>query len=104
MSVRTCGYLKEDGIPCGSLALRGKKLCYYHLRDHKRQQYAAAVIRRADVLGPHLPRMRSLEDIQMALYEVCNAILDDRVPTQRAGAILFSLQQAAAPFHKPVRN
>ena len=52
MSFRACDHLKLDGVPCGSPALRGKKLCYYHHRDHKRSQYAAGVVRRADVLGP----------------------------------------------------
>ena len=52
MSYRSCDHLKEDGVPCGSPALRGEKLCFFHHRDHKRHQYADAVIRRADVLGP----------------------------------------------------
>jgi hypothetical protein len=60
MSLRTCDHLKEDGVPCDSPALRGKKLCFYNHRDHKRRQFAAGVIRRADVLGPHLLRMKSL--------------------------------------------
>jgi hypothetical protein len=104
MSLRTCDHLKEDGIPCGSPALRGQKLCYFHQRDHKRSQYAAAAIRRADVLGPKLPPMRSLADIQVALYEVMNAIADDRIPTRRAGIILFGLQQAAIPLREPRRT
>ncbi|MGA9565212.1 MAG: hypothetical protein WBS19_06800 [Candidatus Korobacteraceae bacterium] len=101
MYIPLCGHLKQDGMPCGSPALRGKKLCYFHHRDHKRSQYAAAVIRRADVLGPRLPPMKSLADILAALHEVGNAIVDDRVSTRRAGVILFGLQQAAVPLHKP---
>ncbi len=101
MSFRTCDHLKQDGVPCGSPALRGKKLCYFHQRDHKRRQYAASVVRRADILGPRLPRMKSPADIQVALYEVLRALADRRVPLRRAGAILFGLQQAAATFHKP---
>ena len=50
MSFRTCNHLKEDVVPCGSPALRGKKLCYYHQRDHKRRHYAAGVLRRADTV------------------------------------------------------
>ena len=51
MSFRTCDHLMQDGDLCGSPALRGKKLCYFHQRDHKREQHAAGVIGRADVLG-----------------------------------------------------
>jgi hypothetical protein len=101
MSLRTCDHPKPDGIPCGSPALRGKKLCYFHQRDHKRSQYAAGAVRRADVLGPRLPLMKSLADIQVALAEVFNAITTHRVPHQRAGRILFDLEQAAVAFRDP---
>ena|SRR5271165_788057 len=101
MSFRTCNHLKQDGVPCGSPALRGEKLCYYHQRDHRRSQYAAGAIRRADVLGPRLPRMKSLADIQLALYEVLTALVARLVPLQRAGRILFDLEQASMTLQKP---
>jgi hypothetical protein len=101
MSLRTCDHLKEDGVLCGSPALSGQKLCYFHQRDHKRSQYATGVIRRADVLGPRLPPMKSIPQIQSALYEIITALTAHRVPFQRAGARLFDLQQAAAALRKP---
>jgi len=101
MSYRTCNYPKPDGVPSGSPALRDEKLCYFHHRDHERSQYSANAIRRADVLGPRLPRMNSLADIQAALYKVMNAIVDHRVSYRRAGRILFDLEQAAAPMRQP---
>jgi hypothetical protein len=30
--VRHCRHVKEDGIACGSPALRGQGYCYFHLR------------------------------------------------------------------------
>ena len=81
--------------------LWGQKLCYFHQRDHKRRQYAASVMRRADVLGPRLPRMKSLTDVQVALAEVFSALADKRVPLQRASRILFDLEQAAVTLRKP---
>jgi len=98
MIVRTCNHLKEDGAPCGSPALRRKKLCYFHQRDEKNRQYAAGVIRRTDVLGPRLPHMNSLAEIQQALTTVMQAILDKSVSTRRAGRILFDLERAAIPL------
>lgn len=103
MSFRTCNHLKEDGVPCGSPALRRKKFCYYHLRDHRRSQYSAGLLRRADILGPRLPRMNSLEDIQLALGEVLNAIASHSVSLNRAGRILFDLQQATTSLCQPDR-
>ena len=101
MPCPTCSHRKDDGVLCGSPALLGKKLCYYHQRDHKRQQHSASIIRRADVLGPRLPRMKSLYDVKAALYEVMTDIVDHRISNQRAGRILFDLQQTAASLHKP---
>jgi len=98
MPYRICNSPKPDGSPCGSPALRGKRLCYFHHRDEQRRRYRGSAIRRADVLGPRLPRMKSLYDVQVALSEVGNAILDHRVSHQRAGRILFDLQQAAIPL------
>ena len=101
MSFRTCDHLKEDGTPCDSPALRGKRLCYYHRRDQQRREFSASLARRADVLGPRLPPMKSLADVQAALSEVLNALAADRVSNQRAGRILFDLEQAAIPFRQP---
>ncbi len=101
MSVRICNFPKPDGSPYGSPALRGKKFCYFHQRDRKRHQYAAGVIRRADVLGPRLPPMKSLDDIQLALDQVFIALVAQRVPQQRAGRVLFNLQQASLALRKP---
>ena len=106
MSIRICNFPKPDGVPCGSPVLKHKKLCYFHHRDQKRLQYAASAIRRADVLGPRLPRMKTLADIQAALHDVMYAILDNSIPLRRSGRILFDLQQAAIPLRrrKPSRK
>ena len=101
MSCPTCSHRKADALPCGSPALPGKKLCYFHHRDHKRRAYAASVIRRADVLGPRLPRMKSLADVQLALYEVLNALAAHRVSYPRAARILFDLERSAVPLRQP---
>jgi hypothetical protein len=100
MCFRICKHLKEDGMPCGSPALRGGRLCYYHNRDQQRLEFSGSAIRRADVLGPRLPHMKSLADVQSALYEVITALATDRVSTRRAGRILFDLEQAALPFRR----
>jgi len=41
MSVPTCTYLKSDGAVCNSPALRGKRLCYFHLDPERRRLKAA---------------------------------------------------------------
>ena len=45
--------------------------------------------------------MKSLADIQAALTQVVAAPATDRITNQRAGRILFDLEQAASPFRQP---
>jgi hypothetical protein len=100
MSIPLCNYPKPDGIPCGSPALRGRHLCYYHQRDYKRHQHSDKVLRQLDVLGPRLPRMRNLAAVQDALYQIMNAVLDHRIDPDRAGCHLFALQQTSGSLRK----
>jgi hypothetical protein len=95
MSCPTCSHRKSDGILCGSPALRGKKLCYFHQRDQVCVQQLARVRRRAETLRLHLPPLETPQDLQVALFEVLDALAADRIEPRRASALLFALQQAA---------
>src|SRR5271169_3280419 len=100
MPYRICNFPKSDGNLCGSPALTGKKLCYYHQRDHQRRQYTASVVRRADVLGPMLPPMKSFYDIRAALNEVIQALAAGSISDRRAGRVLFDIQQASVALRQ----
>jgi len=95
-----CNFPKPDGTPCGSPALTGKKLCHYHHRDHQREERIGSAIRRADVLGPRLPPMRSLDDVLAGLNEVVQALAEGRISDRRAGRVLYDLQQASAAIRR----
>lgn len=101
MSVRICHYPKPDGSPCGSPTLREKKFCYYHLRDHKRHEHAAKVLRQLDVLGPRLPQLRTLDDVQDALNQILSALADGTIDADRAGTHLFAVQQRSTCLRNP---
>ncbi len=102
MSYPTCNHLKEDGVLCGSPALRGKKLCFYHHRDHQRLKYAERILRGNDPLRPSAPLPRTLPDMQITLSEVFAALVDNRIHTRRAGKLLYALQQRSAALRSPV--
>jgi hypothetical protein len=95
MPYPTCSHQKEDGVLCGSPALRGKKLCFYHHRDHQRQQYVERILRANDPVRPNAPPPRTPLDWQFKLYEVMTALANDRINTRRAGKLLVALQQAS---------
>ena len=103
MSYPTCNHLKEDGALCGSPALRGKKLCFYHHDDHQRLQYAERILRCNDPLRPSAPLPKTLPEMQFRLYEVMTALVDNRIHTRRAGKLLYALQQRSASLRTPAR-
>jgi hypothetical protein len=102
MPYATCNHLKEDGALCGSPALRCKKLCFYHHRDHQRRQYVERIFRLNDPLRPSAPLPKTLPEIQFRLYEVMTALADDSIHTRRAGKLLFALQLASTSIRNPV--
>ena len=98
MSIRLCGHLKSNGLPCGSPALRGQRLCYFHHRDEQYLLKVARDRRRAEVCDWNLPSLRSVVDIQKALHRVAKELLAGRLDPERAGLMLNATQQAALPF------
>jgi len=101
MSCPTCSHRESDGVLCGSPALRGKKLCYFHQRDHQRCQQLSRVRRRAETLLLHFPPLETAQDVQLALFEVIDALASQRIEPQRASALLFALQQASLHLRQP---
>ena len=105
MSVRLCSHLKSDEVVCGSPALRGKTLCYFHQRDAERAQrivqQRARVRRRAQIAQLRLPPLETVQDIQFALFDVLDALAANRIEPQRASALLFGLQQASQHLRNP---
>ena len=99
-----CNRRKDDGVLCGSPALRGKKLCFYHQRDHDRQKYLDLCSLRSDPLRPGAPPPKNLPALQVKLSEVMYALADDRISFRRAGKLLFALQQQSAFLRQPTEG
>jgi|SRR5271167_4468867 len=96
MSYPTCNHRKLDGLLCGSPALRGKKLCFYHHRGHQRQQYVERILRCNDPLRPGAPLPKTFPDMQAMLAEVFTALTHNSISTRRAGKLLYALQERSA--------
>jgi len=104
MSLRLCGHLKEDGIPCGSPALRGQRFCYYHRRRLEECIAFALDRRRAEVCDWQLPPLHTLRDIQKALQRIADELWCGRLDPERAGPMLYATQQAALPFRSRLKR
>jgi hypothetical protein len=59
--VKHCRHVKEDGIACGSPALRGENYCHFHLRYMQdKGEIAGPISRRPGVLKRNKPNRRSI--------------------------------------------
>ena len=125
-AVRQCEHIKSNGEFCGSPALRGRNYCYFHLTHIGRQlraerQFQQPSSSQISLQGQDATRSASsgqalgqqpnlgdagaalsllpLEDagsIQIALMQVIDAILSNRLDSKRAGLVLHALQTASS--------
>jgi len=85
-----CAHIKVNGIRCGSPALRGRELCFFHYRFLERQRQ----------LDEHLPPLEDANAIQFAIMQVLRAVLDDRIDLKKANVLLYGLQVATSNLEK----
>jgi hypothetical protein len=86
-----CEHIKTNGLRCGSPALRDRRYCYFHFCAHDLRRR-----RREKPNAPFmLPLLEDANAIQMAIQQVAEAVLEERIDNKRAGLVLFALQTAA---------
>ena len=92
----TCRHVKEDGVYCGSPALRERKYCYYHLLQRGRR------LRRARALRDNVPyrlEIQSLDNpyaIRDALTDIAQALAAGQLEPRTAGKLLYAIQQVSS--------
>jgi hypothetical protein len=87
-TLQLCTRLFPDGHTCGSPALRGERLCYYH---HPSRH---PVARHRPTRGFTLTAPTNHRELQLALSEVIRRLAANKIDTRRAGVLLYSLQLA----------
>ncbi|HJX82907.1 MAG TPA: hypothetical protein VJ723_01040 [Candidatus Angelobacter sp.] len=80
-----CGYIKVNGMPCGSPRMKDEELCYAHKR--------MASLRPATM---DLPPLEDANSIQLGLMEVARGLMDGTMDSKKAGLMLYCLQIASA--------
>jgi hypothetical protein len=92
--MKHCEHIKADGNICQSPKLKNEKFCYFHVaaRDRVRRQRLAAERK----LPLQVPILEDRNTIQLALGDVVNALLADRIDHRKAALVLYALQTAAA--------
>ncbi len=96
MPVKRCHYLKADGTSCQSPPLRGEKYCHSHLR-FKGRTVRTWRGRRSDAPDRLLvPPPKNLREHMVRLSRVIHAIAENRIDLDRAGRVLYELEQIGA--------
>jgi hypothetical protein len=103
---RQCEHVKSNGEFCGSPALRGRNYCYFHLtligrrlraeRHYERAQATSQATSDNAVVRLDLPPLEDPNSIQVALMQVVDALLANRIDSKRAGLVLYALQTASS--------
>jgi len=89
-----CQHVKMNGTQCGSPALAGGKLCFFHRRV--RQQRLRIATEVEDPQPFVLPLLEDANSIQMALMQIMQMMIAGRMDRKMAGTLLYSLQIASS--------
>src|SRR5512140_3129316 len=89
-----CHHVRSNGLRCGSPALRDEIYCYFH-RIWRPQPDCQP--HRPDPNGSvwNLPLLEDPNGIQMALQQVLDSVLANKMELKRASILLYGLQTAA---------
>jgi hypothetical protein len=92
--MKHCAHIKADGNICQAPNLKNEDYCYFHIasRDRIRRQREAAERN----LPLQIPVLEDKQTIQLALGDVANALLSDRIDPRKAALVLYALQTASA--------
>ena len=96
MQYETCSHIKEDGVSCGSPALKDRKYCRYHLRDRGRRLRRARALRDNMPYRLDLPALEDLAAVQVALSEIVQALGAGQLDPRAAGKMLYAIQQTTS--------
>jgi hypothetical protein len=86
-----CQHIKTNGLQCGSPALREHRFCYFHQRTRDLHHLR----KRRPEMRLYVPLLEDANAVQIAIQQVAEAIVEERIDPKRAGLLLFAFQTAA---------
>jgi hypothetical protein len=94
MSINRCQHIKVNGTQCGSPALRGERICYFHhqFQEQRIRLGAERARGRPDFV---LPVLEDAESIQVSLMQVIQMLATGQLDAKTASLILYALQTAS---------
>ena len=73
-------FFKPNGARCGSPALRGQRLCYFHARPKPRPR-------------PVVPEVPDPSDAMAVLHWTAQGLMRGTLDVKAAGQLIYSVQQ-----------
>lgn len=97
-STSHCNHILTSGKFCQSPALRDDDYCYFHRASRERHKRHLRHTRQVKPL--QIAPLEDEESIQLAIGDVLNALLAQRIDHRTAGLLLYGLQTAASNARK----
>src|SRR5438128_776482 len=95
-TIARCQHIKINGTQCGSPALRGGKLCYFHKKWRDTRVTINPNAPRRPRASLELPVLEDANSIQISLMRVMRLIASGQVDAKSAGLLLYALQTASS--------
>ena len=95
IEIRRCRHVKTNGTQCGSPALKGKELCFFHERNQPRAVELYLDGERYSDGSMVLPAFEDAHAIQTVIRQVVELMLARRIDRKDAGLLLYALQIAS---------
>jgi len=93
-----CRHVFTEGHRCGSPALRGQDLCYYHVRSRRETPCAT----RGGTFA--MSRIDDRPSVQLALFDVLSRIAGGDIDFKRGSVLLYGLQIASSNLSRQEKN
>ena len=95
IEIRRCRHVRTNGTQCGSPALKGKELCFYHEQNQPREVELYIDGDRYTDGSIVLPVFEDAHSIQTVIRTVVQLMLSHRIDRKDAGLLLYALQIAS---------
>ena len=82
--VKICEHIKDDGIRCGSPAIRGRHFCYHHSRCHAPSHLGTRLYR--------APIPECIASLQLTIMQVSQALGSGTITEKTAARLLYAVQ------------
>jgi hypothetical protein len=103
-TIRRCQHIKVNGEQCGSPALRGNRLCFFHNRWRVEHLDFRGGKPFEEVASMDFPVLEDANSIQVAVMQIMRLILAHQIDAKLAGLLLYALQTASANLRNATLN